>query len=81
MSGAIPPITNTPSWSGAQLKHRDNFTFTLLLQSGFNMALTFITQYMCGVQWQVLVPLSDAHQYSYCRGVNPHELPMLPHSL
>jgi len=22
---------NTPSWSGAQLKHRDNFTFTILL--------------------------------------------------
>jgi len=28
MSGAIPPLPNTPPWSGAQLKHRDNFTFT-----------------------------------------------------
>jgi hypothetical protein len=28
MSGAIPPLPNTPSWRGAQLKHRDNFTFT-----------------------------------------------------
>jgi hypothetical protein len=28
MSGSIPPIPNTPSWRGAQLKHRDNFTFT-----------------------------------------------------
>jgi len=29
MSGAIPPHSpNTPSWRGAQLKHRDNFTFT-----------------------------------------------------
>jgi hypothetical protein len=28
MSGAIPPLTNTPSWRGAQLKHRDNFIFT-----------------------------------------------------
>jgi hypothetical protein len=28
MSGAIPPLPNTPSWLGAQLKHRDNFTFT-----------------------------------------------------
>jgi hypothetical protein len=28
MRGAIPPLTNTPSWRGAQLKHRDNFTFT-----------------------------------------------------
>jgi hypothetical protein len=26
--GAIPPLPNTPSWRGAQLKHRDNFTFT-----------------------------------------------------
>jgi hypothetical protein len=23
MSGAIPPLPNTPSWHGAQLKHRD----------------------------------------------------------
>jgi hypothetical protein len=31
MSGAIPPLPNTTSWRGAQLKHRDNFTiyFTL----------------------------------------------------
>jgi len=28
MSGAIPPLPNTPSWSDAQLKHRDNFTFS-----------------------------------------------------
>jgi hypothetical protein len=27
MSEAIPPLPNTPSWCGAQLKHRDNFTF------------------------------------------------------
>jgi hypothetical protein len=27
MSGAILPFPNTPSWHGAQLKHRDNFTF------------------------------------------------------
>jgi hypothetical protein len=27
MRGAIPPLPNTPSWRGAQLKHRDNFTF------------------------------------------------------
>jgi hypothetical protein len=26
MSGAIPPLPNKPSWRGAQLKHRDNFT-------------------------------------------------------
>jgi hypothetical protein len=29
MRVAIPPLPNTPSWRGAQLKHRDNFTFTL----------------------------------------------------
>jgi hypothetical protein len=27
MSEATPPLPNTPSWRGAQLKHRDNFTF------------------------------------------------------
>jgi hypothetical protein len=31
MRGAILPLLNTPSWRGAQLKHRDNFTFTLPL--------------------------------------------------
>jgi hypothetical protein len=25
MSEAIPPLSNTPSWRGAQLKNRDNF--------------------------------------------------------
>jgi hypothetical protein len=28
--GAIPPLSNTSSWRGAQLKHRD-FTFTFIL--------------------------------------------------
>jgi hypothetical protein len=30
MSGAIPPLPNTPSWHGAQLKDRDYFTFTFI---------------------------------------------------
>jgi hypothetical protein len=30
MRGAIPPLPNTPSLRGAQLKHRDTFTFTLI---------------------------------------------------
>jgi hypothetical protein len=34
MSGAIPPLPNTPSWRGAQLKHRDNFTFTFAGPNG-----------------------------------------------
>jgi hypothetical protein len=28
MHGTIPPLPNTPSWHGAQLKHRDNFAFS-----------------------------------------------------
>jgi hypothetical protein len=31
MRGAIPTYPNMLSWHGAQLKHRDNFTFTLPL--------------------------------------------------
>jgi hypothetical protein len=27
MRGAIHPLPNTPSWHGAWVKHRDNFTF------------------------------------------------------
>jgi hypothetical protein len=34
MSGAIPPLPNTPSLRGAQLKHRDNFTFTFNVEAG-----------------------------------------------
>jgi len=30
MRGAIPPLPSMPSWRGAQLKHRDNFTFTFV---------------------------------------------------
>jgi hypothetical protein len=33
MIGAIPPLPHTPSWRGAQLKHRDNFTFAFVLPS------------------------------------------------
>jgi hypothetical protein len=28
---AIPPLPNTPSWRGAQLQHRDNCTFTIIM--------------------------------------------------
>jgi len=31
MHGAITPFPNTPSWRGAQLKHRYKFTLTLYL--------------------------------------------------
>jgi hypothetical protein len=30
MRRAIHPLPNTFSWRGAQLKHRDNFTFTFI---------------------------------------------------
>jgi len=30
MSGAIPPLPDTPSWRGAQLKHSGNFSFTFI---------------------------------------------------
>jgi hypothetical protein len=29
--GAIPPLPNTPSWRGVQLKHREKFTFNLTI--------------------------------------------------
>jgi hypothetical protein len=29
--GAMPLLPNTPSWRGAHLKHRDNFTLTFYL--------------------------------------------------
>jgi len=32
MIEAIPPLPNTPSWRGADLKHRDNFTFSFYLK-------------------------------------------------
>jgi hypothetical protein len=32
MRGAISPLPNMPSWRGAQLKHRDNFTFTFIVR-------------------------------------------------
>jgi len=37
MRGAIPPLLDTPSWSGAQLKHRDNFTFTFKFTFTFTL--------------------------------------------
>jgi hypothetical protein len=51
MRGVIPPIPNTPSKRGAQLKHRDNFTLlplplylvnvtTLLTGNNFKGSLT-----------------------------------------
>jgi hypothetical protein len=29
MHASLPPLPSMPSWHGAQLKHRDNFTFNM----------------------------------------------------
>jgi hypothetical protein len=31
MSGATPPLPNTPLWRGSRLRHRDYFTFIFTL--------------------------------------------------
>jgi hypothetical protein len=52
MRGAIPPLPNTPSWHGAQLKHRGNFTFTLQ---------TYTSRLILALRVSVLKPLTDTH--------------------
>jgi hypothetical protein len=42
MSGAIPHYPNTPSWRGAHLKHRDNFTFIFCIPFFPNFLQQFI---------------------------------------
>jgi hypothetical protein len=42
MSGAAPPLPNTPSWRGAQLNHRDKFTLTLPEKSSIVGAQTLL---------------------------------------
>jgi len=37
MSEAIPLLPHTPSWHGTQLKHRDNFTFTVQFSVHLNL--------------------------------------------
>jgi len=39
MRGAVPPLPNTLSWRGAELKHRDNFTFYLIYAIFISMKL------------------------------------------
>jgi hypothetical protein len=31
MNRAIPPLLNTPSWRGAQLKHRNSFIIIIII--------------------------------------------------
>jgi hypothetical protein len=40
MRGAVRSLPNTPSWRGAQLKHRDNFTFPFTFTFTFTYYIT-----------------------------------------
>jgi hypothetical protein len=44
MNEALPPLPNTPSWRGAELKHRDNFTFSLCI---FVCVCVNVCMYVC----------------------------------
>jgi hypothetical protein len=47
MSRTIPPLPNTPSWRGAQLKHRDKFTFYFTFMAwGECDLLTYVNKVM-----------------------------------
>jgi hypothetical protein len=43
MSGAKLPLPNTPPRRGAQLKHRDNFTFYFLINIYQNVGVWYFT--------------------------------------
>jgi len=49
MSGAIPPLPNTPSWRGAQLKkrHRENLTFTFTVGILLELILPTCFNFFC----------------------------------
>jgi len=47
MRGVTPPLPNTPSWRGAQLKHRDNFTFYLYLVCVCVCVCVYVCMYIC----------------------------------
>jgi hypothetical protein len=53
MSGAIPPLLQSPSWRGAQLKHRDNFSFTYINCSGY-LTWNYIRERSCVVNLKEL---------------------------
>jgi hypothetical protein len=40
MRGAIPPLTNTPSWRGARLKHRKTSTLPVTIHVSKTMNRT-----------------------------------------
>jgi hypothetical protein len=49
MYGAIPPLPNKPSCRGAQLKHRDNFTFTYNFSPKINEFQEIFLVYLCRI--------------------------------
>jgi hypothetical protein len=62
MHGAIPPLPNTPSWRGAQLKHMDNFTIlckTRYLYRIFKcITLWYLVPVVCAQNCRSVVPTS-----------------------
>jgi len=49
MRGAILPLSNMPSWRGAQLEHRDNFTFNFICYQKSQ-----IKPGRTGIEWNML---------------------------
>jgi len=78
MRGVIPPLPNTPSWRGAELKHRDNFTFYTELEdhiiSGASIAPT------SEVYMTAMLVLLIGNKYKggvACRGIKFYENPSI----
>jgi hypothetical protein len=46
---------NMPSWRGAQLKHRGNFTFTFFIRKIVSEGVDLIRLAQNGFQWRALV--------------------------
>jgi hypothetical protein len=44
MSGALPPLPNTPPWRGAQLNQRDKFTFIFMQRRNYAEAIQYETK-------------------------------------
>jgi hypothetical protein len=68
MSGAIPPLPNTPSWRGAQLKHTDNFTFTRGARRGKKEKIS--NQSLTTATTEVTLPAKNWSSYRVKRRVH-----------
>jgi hypothetical protein len=58
MRGAIPPLSNTSSCRGAQLKHRDTFT------------LPFVRTYKLDYKTHIYIQLTEAESVT-CYKIDP----------